>query len=265
MSSPSIALPRVARITQSRRTSAFGKIVHNEARLAWRRPIGLFGGFALPVILLVVFGEIPAFHKTSSLFDGLTAFDVYVPILLVLGLAFIALLGLPMPLVSHRQLGVLRRLSTTPVPQSWLLAAQFVVQTCIALATTLIVLLISVVGFGLAAPRSLIGLLLATLLSISGMFALGLMVAAVAKTANGASVIGRVTLFPLMFFAGLWLPREEMPSVLQTISDYTPLGAAVQAMQASMQQGFPPVAPLLVLAGYAVVFGFLAQRIFRWE
>ena len=68
-----------------------------------------------------------------------------------------------------------------------------------------------------------------------------------------------------MFFAGLWLPRAIMPAVLQDISNYTPLGAAVEAIQDSMLQGFPPAAPLLVLAAYAVAFGFLAQRFFRWE
>ena len=44
-----------------------------------------------------------------------------------------------------------------------------------------------------------------------------------------------------------------------------PLGAAVDALQDSMFQGFPPAAPLLILAAYAVVFGFLAKRFFRWE
>jgi hypothetical protein len=39
----------------------------------------------------------------------------------------------------------------------------------------------------------------------------------------------------------------------------------VEAIQDSMLQGFPPAAPLLVLAGYALVFGFLARRFFRWE
>jgi ABC-2 type transport system ATP-binding protein len=68
-----------------------------------------------------------------------------------------------------------------------------------------------------------------------------------------------------LFFAGLWLPRALMPDVLLTISNYTPLGAAVEAIQSSMLQGFPPTAPLLVLAGYALVFGFLARRFFRWE
>ncbi len=71
--------------------------------------------------------------------------------------------------------------------------------------------------------------------------------------------------FPLMFFAGLWLPRALMPSVLQDISNFTPLGAAVQAIQDAMVQGFPPLAPLLVLVGYGAVFGFLARRFFRWE
>jgi hypothetical protein len=32
-----------------------------------------------------------------------------------------------------------------------------------------------------------------------------------------------------------------------------------------MNVGFPPVQPLLVLAAYALVFGYLAKRFFRWE
>jgi hypothetical protein len=36
-------------------------------------------------------------------------------------------------------------------------------------------------------------------------------------------------------------------------------------MQSAMQTGFPPAAPLLVLAAYALVFGYLARRLFRWE
>src|SRR5579872_6692101 len=74
-----------------------------------------------------------------------------------------------------------------------------------------------------------------------------------------------LALFPLLFFAGLWLPRAFMPAVLLDISNYTPLGAAVQAIQDSMQTGFPPARPLLVLVAYAVVFAVAARRFFRWE
>ena len=98
---------------------------------------------------------------------------------------------------------------------------------------------VSVVAFGAPVPKSLGGLALSCLLAIGGLFALGLLVAAVALTAGGVNAIGRLALIPLMFFAGLWLPRAIMPTVLQDISNYTPLGAAVEAIQDSVQTGFP--------------------------
>jgi ABC-2 type transport system permease protein len=56
-----------------------------------------------------------------------------------------------------------------------------------------------------------------------------------------------------------------MPAVIQDISNYTPLGAAVQAIGDSWVGQFPPAQSLLVLVVYALVFGFLAKRFFRWE
>jgi ABC-2 type transport system permease protein len=256
--------PRLGDIGTAPR-AAFGQIVRNEVRLALRRPIGLIGGVGLPVALLVIFGEVPAFKQVLPSFGGGDIFDAYVPVLMCFGLAMLALLGLPIPLVSYRELGVLRRLSTTPVPRSWLLAAQGVVQLGTAVITIAAILVISMTAFGVPAPKSPGGLAVSFLLATAGLFAIGLLIAAVARTSAAVNVIGRVTFFPLMFFAGLWLPRALMPSALLDISNYTPLGAMVQAVQASMKTGFPPAAPLLVLAAYAVVFGYLARHFFRWE
>jgi ABC-2 type transport system permease protein len=245
--------------------AAFGRIVRNEVRLARRQPFPIIGSIALPVVLMIVFAEVPSDQKTISLLGGLTLFETYLPIVMALGLTMLTLLGLPGPLVSYREIGVLRRLSTTPVPPSWLLAAQVVVQLGAALAGLLIVNLVSVTAFGAAIPKSVTGLALSCLLAIAGLFALGLLIAAVAPTAGSVNAIGRLALVPLMFFAGLWLPRALMPAILQDISNYSPLGAAVEAIQYSMQTGFPPARPLLVLAAYAVVFGFAARRFFRWD
>ena len=52
---------------------------------------------------------------------------------------------------------------------------------------------------------------------------------------------------------------------LLRISDFTPLGAAVQALQDSMRGAWPHPAGLVVLAGYAVVFTVAAARFFRWD
>ena len=264
MSSLSLSLSLSLPLPGTARGTAFGQIVLNEARLARRQPAALIGSIGLPVVLMIIFGELPSFHQPVPGY-GLILFDTYVPIIMVLGLAMLTLWGLPSPLVSYRELGILRRLSTTPVPPSWLLAAQVVVQLGVALAGFIIVVVTSVAAFGLPVPKSLGGLVLSCLLSIAGLFALGLLIAALAPTASSVNVIGRLTLFPLLFFAGLWLPHALMPGVLQGISNYTPLGAAVEAIQDSMQTGFPPAAPLLVLTAYALVFGFLARRFFRWE
>lgn len=259
MSSLSWSLPRPGR------RAAFGQIVRNEARLARRQPASLIGGIVVPVVLLVIFSAIPAFRLPAAKLGGLTPLDVYVPILIVLSLGLLTLFGLPMPLTTYRELGVLRRLSATPVPPSWLLAAQGLVQVCVAVTGIAVVLVMSVAVFGARAPKSPGALVLSIALTIAALFPMGLLIASVARTATGASVIGRVVFFPMIFFAGLWWPRELMPGVLQGVSAFTPLGAAVDAMQDSMQGQFPPAAPLLVLVAYALMFGFLAKRFFRWE
>lgn len=72
-------------------------------------------------------------------------------------------------------------------------------------------------------------------------------------------------LYPLLFFAGMWTPKQNLAPLAQQIGNYTPLGAAVQAMDAAMQGNFPPARPVLVMAAYAVVFGVAAIKMFRWE
>ena len=261
----SLSLPLTRSSVLGARRTAFGQIVRNEARLVRRQPTNMIGSIGLPVVLMIIFGELPSFHQPVPGYGGLILFDAYVPVIMVLGLTMLTLLGLPGPLVSYRELGILRRLSTTPVPPSWLLAAQVVVQLCIALTSLLIVNVVSVAAFGAPVPKSLAGLALSCLLAIGGLFALGLLIAALAPTANSVNAIGRLALIPLLFFAGLWLPRALMPAVLLDISNYTPLGAAVEAIQDSIRTGFPPAAPLLVLAAYTLVLAFLAHRFFRWE
>ena len=46
---------------------------------------------------------------------------------------------------------------------------------------------------------------------------------------------------------------------------YSPSGAAVRAVLDSAFNGGPSYAGLLTTAVYAVIFGFVAIRYFRWE
>jgi ABC-2 type transport system permease protein len=245
--------------------AAFGNMVLNEARLAWRQPAGMIAGTGIALLLLVIFGEIPVFNQPSAKLGGYSAFDIYIPILMCFSIAIIAFTYLPGPLVSYRELGILRRLSTTPVPTYWVLAAQIVVQACLMVVTLALVVTVSVVFFGISAPKSPAAMVLALALCMAALFAIGLAIAAVARTSGAARGLMAAALYPMMFFSGLYYPVQLMPTLIKDISNYTPLGAGVQAIGESWVGQFPPARPLLVLLGYGLVFGFLAKRFFRWE
>jgi len=93
--------------------SAFSQLVLSEWRLARRSPLGLVWGVGLPVLLLVIFGSLPALNKSSTALGGLSFFEVYQPTLIALSLSLLALVSLPTVLASYRENRVLRRMQTT--------------------------------------------------------------------------------------------------------------------------------------------------------
>jgi ABC-2 type transport system permease protein len=253
-----LARPRAPR-------AAFGRIVLNEARLVWRQPAGAIAAVGISLLILVIFGELHVFQQPSGRLGGLTPFQIYIPILISFSIGLLALTYLPGPLVSYREQGILRRLSVTPVPASWVLAAQLVVQACLMLIAVFLIMATSIAFFGQHAPGNPGGFLLALVLSIAALFSIGLCIAAVAPTSGAVRGITAAVLYPLLFFSGLYYPVQLMPSVMLDISHFTPLGAVVQATVYPMFGEFPPTLGLLVLAAYALVFGYLAKRFFRWE
>ena len=50
--------------------SAFGKLLQSETKVAWRVPLGLVLGAAVPVLVLVIFGTIPAMTNLPALWAG---------------------------------------------------------------------------------------------------------------------------------------------------------------------------------------------------
>lgn len=92
---------------------AFGKLLQYEARVAWRVPVGLIFGVALPVLMVVTFGLIPSANTPDKSLGGVTVFSAMFPALLVLALAALSLINLPTHLAEYRQHGILRRIATT--------------------------------------------------------------------------------------------------------------------------------------------------------
>lgn len=139
------------------------------------------------------------------------------------------------------------------------------VNAAAAVLAMVVMLAVGRLAFGVGLPDNIAGYLLTWVLGAAALLSIGTFIAAVASGSKVANAVGAILFFPMMFFAGLWLPREQMPSLLRHISDYTPLGALVRGLQASWAGDWPSGSTLPVLAGYAVVVGLLAVRFFRWE
>jgi ABC-2 type transport system permease protein len=234
-----------------------------EWRLLRREPLVLAFGLAFPIVLLVVMGL--ATDGADTNLGGLTLIEAYVPILVAFNLAMLGISAMPSALASYRERGVLRRMATTPVPPWRMLASQLAVHCTIGTCAVIGVLLVSRLAFDVPLPGSALGFALAFVLTAAPMLAIGLVIASVAPTSRTASAIGTFTWFPLMFFAGLWIPRAAMGDTLRSISDLTPLGAGVGALQDAMAGTFPDVGHLAVMAAWAVAAAVVATRLFRWE
>jgi len=245
-------------------SSPFLELLKIQGKLAMREPTGLVFGIGLPLILLIIFGSIPAFSKPIA-GTSFTTFEVYIPILMITALIFLGLFGLPIPIVRDREMGWLRRISTTPVSPAKLLAAQVIINLILAAIGFIILIAGSTLVFGLKIAFEIPGFILSLALATLTVFSLGLLIASIAPSQSTGTGITMGLLYPLLFFAGIYVPIQVLPKSLQTAALYTPVGAAVNALDNSMSGSFPSFVPLLVMAVYVTVFGFIAIRYFRWE
>lgn len=251
-----------------RRRKAFGMLVGSEIKLTCRYPVVLIVGIGVPLVLVVIFGSIPATTRPEKVLGGVSFFNQYVPTLLVFVLMAVGL-SVPQQLATYRHQGVLRRMSTTPVPPSWLLAAQMTVSLIVAAIGIAIIIAIGAGAFGLSLPHTVGGYLvsLATLvLTAAAILGLALCAGALAGTPQVAQALSAVMFYPLAFFSGLYFPIAYIHSaVVTTISKVLPTGAGFNALHAAFTGHSPGAEPLLVLAAWAVLTGLAAARLFRWE
>jgi ABC-2 type transport system permease protein len=244
--------------------AAFGRLLRTEAVLFLRTPAAVVFAALAPVVAYLALACFPGLRHHDPDLGGISWLAAYLPILMGFSLVMSAVNLLPPSMATYREKGILRRFATTPVPPSWLLGAQATIFAVVGLVVS-VLLFVAGLATGVAVPRQFAGFVVSLVLIAAASLGLGVLVTAVARTGKAANALSFVLFFPIMFLAGLWVPRPLMPGWLRTVSDYSPLGAGVRALQDSIAGDWPAWSSLLVLVAWAVVAGGLAVRLFRWE
>jgi ABC-2 type transport system permease protein len=246
--------------------SAVGTLTKTQSKVFLREPMAVFFGLLFPALLLVVIGTVfPGATEKSPDLGGRSLVDIYAPVSITLGLATVAISILPAILGGERERGILRRFSTTPVHPSALVTVHLLVQFMVVTIATIAAILIGMLVFDIPFPESIGWFVVSYVLGAAALLAVGLLIGAVVPTATSGQGIGMMLYFPLLFFAGVYIPLQVMPEGVRTVSGYTPSGATVQALSDSWVGGVPETSSLMVMAAYALIAGSLAIWLFRWE
>ncbi len=247
-----------------RHRGAFATLLRVQARLTLREPYAVLLGLGLPLVLLWVFGFISGKVSGNVAHSGLSVIDLYIPTLMVIALIAISI-SLPNTLVRDREIGWLRRVSTTPVSPWRLLGVQMVIDLGLAVIAVVVLLVGGSTIFGAPLHLDVPIFVVSAALAVAEIFSLGLLLVALIPTQALASAVAGVVFFLLLFLSGLWVQPVQVVGPLREVMWYSPSGAAARALLYSVFNHVPPVTTLIALAGYTVVFAYASVRLFRWE
>lgn len=207
--------------------------------------------------------------KTEQLNEkSLSSFDYTFAGLLGFAIIGMGIFG-PMNVFPElKKMGILRRLSTTPLKVWQYFLATMIGQATIGLLALAIMFAVAISLFKLQVVGNWIELGLFLILSIMMILGIGLALGGWAKNERQVAPLGNIVVFPMMFLSGTFFPRFLMPEWLQNISSFLPLTPVIDGIRLIATEGkhFIDIFPQLgLIAGWMIIIYLIAFRVFRWE
>lgn len=232
-----------------------------ELVLTLRRGESVLLTFAIPVVLLAFFSFVDVLPTGPG-----DPIDFLFPGVLALAIMSTALVSIAIATGFERQMGVLKRLGSTPLTRGQLLAAKTATVVAIELLQ-LVVLVIEglILGFRFDAPSvgaAVLGAVLATI-AFAG---IGLLMAGTLPALTTLAAANGLYLL-LLLLSGMVIPLDELPTALRVVSQATPAGALAEIFHGALGPGTTqiPGHAWAVLVVWAVAAPIAAARWFRWE
>lgn len=234
-----------------------------EQLLFWRSREAAVFVFLFPLLLFALLTAVYNGHL-----QGRPASWALLAGMLGYGAANTAFSGLALIVVGRREMGILKRIRSTPItPVAYLSAVLISTLIVFALqAATLFVL-----GRVLKStpwPTHLLSMVLILALGAGTFAALGLAITGFIRSLEGSSAVLNLIVLPAAFLSGSFGETRSYPAPLRAIGDVLPLKYLLDAIYAIYLHGhqlWDEGTAVAVLLGWGVFGMAVAIRRFRWE
>lgn len=235
----------------------------------WRTRVVLIFTFLLPLVLLVLVG-IVAGNETIADESGVRVMQFMTPVAGAMGVLFATLPTMAISLADARERGILKRVRGTPLPVWIYLAGRIGAAVVFAFAALMAAVAVGVLAYDVQIVwRTVPATVVTVVVGIAAFTAMGMAVAALARSATVAEAGSVAASVVLMFISGLFTVGGQMPAWLSTMASVFPLKPFAEALQ----DQFNPfhtgagwdLSALAVLAAWGLAVTLVTVRAFGWE
>lgn len=241
------------------------KLTWTETKLFLREP-GVYFGLLFPLVLLVIFGSIYG-NKPDAFLGGHGSLDFYMPAYIGMLIIVTGFYSLPLAIINYRERGILFRLQATPLRPLSILSAQIGANFLMTTASAVILVVAGKLFYNVHVTASMPNVLIAYVVSVLSLFALGFLMASIVPNARVASIVGTLLFLSMFYLSGATVPLKIYPQAVQHIAEFLPLTHAITLMQDLWFGGswLDHWVNVLALLGLLSACLLISVKVFRWR
>lgn len=239
-----------------------------DQKIFWRNPASVFFTVLLPVIFLLIFASIFG-NNTIKTLGNVKTTVYYVPAILTLAVVSATTVNLAIGITVARERGILKRGRGTPLPSWVFLGGRLGNSIVVALVMLVVISLLGRIVYSVPIPWDRMPAVLVTLaIGAASFSALGIAMTRIIPSEDAAPAITNVSVLPLYFLSGVFIPESEIPNGVLNVAGVFPIRPFFEAFYAA----FVPTTAgsgfewghLALVAAWGVAGAVIAMRTFRW-
>lgn len=240
-----------------------------DLRIALRNPRARFMGFLFPLILLVVFNSVWGHQHTTVDGTRVELDRFYLPGLMTMAIVVQAYAGLVISISTLRETGVLKRRRAAPVPAAILIAGQAFATVVTTAASSIVLLLVAKLayGVGMSGP-ALVAVACVAIIGTLAFACIGYAVSGMIGSPDAAQPVVQMTMLPLWFISGVFIPVASLGRGLRDLADVFPVAHLAGSLHlASVHASFGgslSLVDVIVLAAWGLAASAFAAWRFSW-